>query len=173
MQRPKLYLFIGYPGAGKTAIAKIIAENTHAFHIWADVERHKLFPDPTHSKEESDKLYESLNQATEYLLAQGKSVIFDTNFNHKADRNNLRKIAKKYNAETVLIWVKTPLGTAMNRAVNSKVKRNNYNYIMTDKQFYEIAGKLEPPSKLEKAITIDGTDIKKTVVLEKLGLQAT
>ncbi|HET8992035.1 MAG TPA: AAA family ATPase, partial [Candidatus Saccharimonadales bacterium] len=75
MKNPKLYLFIGYPGAGKTAVAKIIADHSNAYHLWADVERHKLFPHPTHSTEESNELYDKLNTATEYMLGHGKSVI--------------------------------------------------------------------------------------------------
>jgi predicted kinase len=170
MNQPKLYLFIGYPGAGKTAISKIIAENSDAFHLWADVERHKLFPMPTHSKQESDELYDKLNTATEYLLSKGKSIIFDTNFNYKADREKLRAIAKKYKAETVLIWVKTPMATALNRAVNSKTKRNNYDYVMSAKHFHEIASKLEPPTKEENAIEIDGSELSKDKVLKLINL---
>jgi predicted kinase len=170
MNSPKLYLFIGYPGAGKTAIAKIIAEETKAPHLWADVERHKLFPNPTHTKEESNELYEKLNQVTEYLLGQGKDVIFDTNFNYKIDRLKLRAIAKKYKAETVLIWVKTPLSVSMDRAVNSQIKRNNYDYVMSAKQFHDIAKKLEAPTKEENAIEIDGSEINKEKTKKALNL---
>jgi predicted kinase len=170
MNQPKLYLFIGYPGAGKTAIAKIIAKNSDAHHIWADIERNRMFSTPTHSKEESDALYDKLNSATEYLLGQKKSVIFDTNFNYKIDRTKLRAIAKKYKAETVLIWVKTPIGVALDRAVNSKAKRNDYDYVMSAKQFNDIATKLQPPTKEENAIEIDGTEIDEADVIKTLGL---
>ena len=76
MAKPKLYLFVGYPGAGKTTVAKIIEEASAAEHIWADHERRKLFMTPTHSHEESKALYEQLNEQTANLLKAGTSVLF-------------------------------------------------------------------------------------------------
>lgn len=155
MSKPTLYLFIGYPGAGKTTVAKKLAEATGAVHLWADQERHKFFPKPSHSHEESDALYAKLNDVTEYLLADNRSVIFDTNFNFHADREKLREIAKKYNAETIILWITTPVEVARDRAVCSHEMRNGYEMNMTDEQFDSIVSKLEPPTKDEKVIKID------------------
>ncbi|HMH31258.1 MAG TPA: ATP-binding protein [Methylomirabilota bacterium] len=168
--KARLYLFIGAPGAGKTATALAIAEATGAKHLWADTERHKLFPNPTHSQAESDQLYKQLNDAAEYLLAKGKSVIYDTNFNHYADRQHMREIAARHNAGTVLIWINTPLETAKKRAVGDHETRNGYHLIMTEAQFDSIVGKLEPPRKDEKIIKIDGTKFDKQKVLAQLSL---
>ncbi len=161
MAKPTLYLFIGYPGAGKTTAAKIIAEKTGAVHLWADLERHKLFPKPTHSLQESNQLYDQLNDAAEYLLAQGKSVVFDTNFNFYAARQKLRKIAARHGAETVVIWITTPAEVARERAICDHESRNGYTMTMTDEQFQAIVDKLEPPTRDEKIIKIDGTKLDK------------
>lgn len=170
MSKQRLYIFVGYPGAGKTTIAKIIAKDTGAVHLWADQERLKIFGHPTHSEAESTQLYAELNTRTDELLAQGKSVIFDTNFNHVHDRQLLRDIAAKYGAETVLIWVKTPFEVAKQRAVHDSNLRNGYMAIMTEEHFTSIATKLEFPTADEHPIIVDGTVDNAASVRQQLGL---
>lgn len=168
--KPTLYLFIGYPGAGKTTTAKLIADKTGAVHLWADVERHKMFANPTHSEEESLKLYDALNLRASELLKQGKDVVYDTNFNFYADRVKMADIATQNNARTVLIWITTPAEVARQRAVSTEKIRNNYQVLMTDEQFDSIASKLEPPTENEKVIKIDGTALDPEAALDLLNL---
>ena len=159
MDKPKLYIFVGYPGAGKTTVAKLIADRTGAVHLWADAERHKLFDEPTHSEEESLQLYDELNRQTEQLLAEGKSVAFDTNFNFKADRDKLREIADKNGAETIVIWMTTSAAVAHTRSVHAPELRNGYMVGMTHDQFNSIVSKLEEPGENENVIKIDGSQL--------------
>jgi predicted kinase len=168
MTKPKLYLFIGYPGAGKTTVAKIIAETTGAVHLSSDRERHQMFGQPTHSHEESVQLYEALNTRAGELLAAGQSVVFDTNFNFYEDRRKLREIAASHGAETVVIWITVPLDIAKDRAVHAAYSRNGYSASMTEQQFDAIIAKLEPPAKDKKVIKIDGTKLDRPTVVALL-----
>lgn len=164
MGRPRLYLMVGYPGAGKTTVARWIAEHTGATHLWADAERNKLFERPSHSETESSQLYDQLNERTDTLLGEGKSVIFDTNFNYYRDRQLMRDIAARRQAKVTVIWVATPADTAKQRAVHSNVVRNGYDFVMSPEQFDAIASKLEPPRPDEKIIKIDGTKLDAATV---------
>jgi predicted kinase len=168
MNKPTLYLLIGYPGAGKTTVARIIQEATGAEHLWSDLERHKLFGQPTHSETESVQLYDELNRRTEALLAEGRSVVFDTNFNFHEDRRKLRAIADRQGAATVIVWVTVPESVARHRAVDRGLKRNGYHTRLTNEEFERFIAKLEPPTKDEKVIKIDGTKLDRRSVLALL-----
>jgi predicted kinase len=160
MTRPKLYLFVGYPGAGKTTASKMIEQLTGATHLWADHVRGQMFGKPLHSAGESHQLYEHLNQQTAELLAAGKSVIYDTNFNFLHDRQAMRQIAAAHDAEVILIWITTPIDVARERAINARSDGGTRVLgAMTGDEFDAIVAKLEPPTEPEKPIKIDSTEL--------------
>lgn len=161
---------VGYPGAGKTTISKLIAKRTGAIHLWADAERHKMFGEPTHKHEESIQLYEYLNHRAAELLSNGESVVFDTNFNFASDRQNLHEIAKQRGAETKVIWVATPVDVAREKAVHPPEMRNGYMSGMTPEEFDLIVSKLEPPDKNENVIKIDRSQLDAEALLRILGI---
>lgn len=169
MEGLTLYLMIGYPGAGKTTVSKLIAEKTGAVHLWADHERHKMFGKPTHSHEENLKLYGVLNHQADKLLGEGRSVIFDTNFNYYEDRQHLREIAANHGAETRVIWVTTPKETAKKRAVHESHGQHTRLYgNMPETDFERIAGQMETPTESEKVIKISGIKIDPEEVMRLL-----
>jgi predicted kinase len=172
VSKQKLYYFIGYPGAGKTTLAEAVAEASNAVHIWADDERHKLFPIASHSEDESLKLYDILNDRAEKLLSEGRSVVFDTNFNFYSDRQKMRQISDRQNAEAVLIWLDVPLEVARGRAVCSDKVRNGYTMSMSAQQFDAIASKLEKPHEDEKCFRFSVSNLDIEAVLKELQLVA-
>lgn len=171
MKPPTLYLFIGFPGAGKTTVAKIIEQATGAAHLWADHERRQMFGAPTHRSDESRQLYDHLNAVADRLLSEGQSVIYDTNFNFYNDREYLRRIAHSRGAETKLIWVTTSREVAQERAVGGlDSSQTRVLGSMSQAEFDAIADKLEVPDKSEKVIKINGTKLDPATVLAQLGI---
>lgn len=157
---PTLYLLVGYPGAGKTTVSKTLHKLTGAQHLWADRIRKEQFKGPHYTAEENTKLYDSLNHLSDELLAAGKDVIFDTNFNFYKDRQKLRKIAADNNAQSVLLWVQAPKPVAKQRATTDAHKQDSRVLgNMSEADFERLTNHLEEPRADENAVIIDGTKV--------------
>lgn len=169
MSKPTLYLMLGYPGAGKTTAAKELHELTGAVHLWADHERRQKFSQPAYTHEENLELYKQLNSHAIQLLQSGKSVIFDTNFNYFKDRQNLRDLANKCGAQTIVLWVTTPKEVARTRATdNAHLQHTRVLGNMPAETFERMSRNLEAPRSDEKVVELDGTKISKDYLQQKI-----
>jgi predicted kinase len=169
MTKPTLYLLVGYPGAGKTTTSKFIEAQTGAVHLWADHERRKRYGIPTHTHQENLQLYSELNQLTAKLLKQGKSVIFDTNFNFYKDREKLRTIAAEHHAKTIVVWIVTHKDIARVRATqDAHMQHTRILGNMPLHHFERISNNLEPPHPDEHAVQLDGAEITAEAVAQAL-----
>jgi len=169
MPQPTLFLMVGYPGAGKTTAAKMIHELTGAVHLWADQERNRRFPNPTHNHQENITLYGQLNTETRQLLRDGHSVVFDTNFNFYKDRKKLRIVAAKENAKTIVVWVTTPKELSRDRAtVRAHGQHTRIWGNMPMERFEHISDNFQPPEPHELTIRLDGSNLTKEAVSKAL-----
>jgi predicted kinase len=167
-----LYLMLGYPGAGKTTTARMIADITGAVRLSSDEMRLKMFPKPEFTEAEHKQLYQAIDKQTEELLAQGKSVIYDANLNRFVHRQEKYDICDRTGAKAVLIWLKTPVALSRKRATetgHTDPEKRPFGNLDTT-VFDRLAGAIEMPKSTESAITIDGTHVTPEVVKQKLGL---
>lgn len=158
--QPILYLLVGYPGAGKTTVSEKLAKHTGAVHLWADKIRREKYGEPLYTQAVNNQLYAYLNDETTRLLREGRSVIYDTNFNYRRDRDLLRRIADKEGARTVLIWIKTPRNTAKHRAtIKPRNMLHRVHGLMSSDHFDYIADKLEPPTPSERPFILHDSTV--------------
>lgn len=153
-----LHLLMGLPGSGKTTLSNCLQEITGASRVSSDDYRLLLFREPTFSQDEHDTLYEIIDHNVEHLLQSGHSVIYDANLNRLIHRNDKYKIARKYNAKTILWWVQTPKVLAKSR----RLRELNHILIPSgddpSRMFDRVSKILEIPIN-ESHIVIDGTKI--------------
>jgi predicted kinase len=168
MSQPKLYLMLGYPGAGKTTTAKVISEITGAIHISSDAMRLKMFPHPSFSQTEHDQLYHKIDKEVEQLLKEGKDVIYDANLNRYRHRMEKYVICERTGARPVLLWVQTPKELAKSRAIHESRNHLAPADESLAAMFERISRVIEPPHINEPYVTIDGTKVTPEYVSELL-----
>lgn len=171
MARPKLYLMLGYPGAGKTTVAENIARLTGAVHLASDRKRLEMFPKPEFTHEEHDALYQAIDEQTKSLLLEGKSVIYDANLNRFIHRQQKYEICKQTNAQAVLVWVRVDKAIAKKRATQDGHNDHRRLFGNLDESTFErLVQEIEPPHDDEPVIQLDGTRITEAYVKQALQL---
>ncbi len=150
---------MGYPGAGKTTTAEVIQQLTGAVHLSSDKMRLETTPQPTFSQDEHNQLYKKLDQTTEELLKQGKSVIYDANLNRRQHRQEKYDICQRTGAQPVLLWVQTDKSLAKQRALDGSRAHLIPQTETADQMFDRIAEIIETPQIDEQPIVVDGTKV--------------
>ncbi|HKR81970.1 MAG TPA: ATP-binding protein [Candidatus Saccharimonadales bacterium] len=155
----KLYLMLGYPGAGKTTTAKMIAEQTGAVRLSSDELRFMMFEQPHFTNDEHNTVYRTLDYLTELLLNHGVSVIYDANLNRFQHRQEKYAICERVGAEAVLLWLKTPRDLAKERALHEDRSHFAPKDETLESMFERITEVFEPPTETEHPIVLDGTHV--------------
>lgn len=179
--QPTLYIMLGYPGAGKTTVANLLHEITGATHLWEDKVRLEKFPhltvvsegDSSFPTEQNNELHSYLNDLTSTLLAQGKSVIYDTSFNRYTDRERMYRIADQNGARTALLWIQVDRDIARERATKNTKQQETRILAsalgdMDEQTFERLSNKLEPPHADERPIVINGLHVTPEIIKNAL-----
>lgn len=156
--RPTLILFYGYPGAGKTFVARQLANELQAAHVQDDRIRGELFEQPRFDRQENEIVGHLMEYMTEEFLKSGVSVIYDTNAMRKGQRRNLRELARKCKAASVLIWLQIDLETAFDRVVKRDKRKLDDRYaLQIDRTTFEnIVHYMQNPDLTEDYVVLSG-----------------
>jgi len=118
LSKPVIICLYGYPGSGKTYVARHLIDSIQIAHVNSDRIRAELFQTPRYDTQENSVVTHLMNYLTEELLSAGVSVIYDTSVMRTAQRRKLRELAQRFKAEFLLIWIQIDSESAFGRTQN-------------------------------------------------------
>ena len=163
----------GYPGAGKTFLARQLIEDIQAAHVQSDRIRFELFEEPRYDRQENQIVSHLMEYMTEEFLNAGLSVLYDINAMRVSQRRELRDIARKHKAEVLLIWLQVDAESAYAR-VSKRDRRktdDKYSGSVSRDSFNQLAGTMQNPTQTEDYMVISGKHTyhtQRNAVIKKL-----
>lgn len=115
LSKPALIYLYGFPGSGKSYVARNLTEEIQMAHISSDRIRSELFQTPRYDPQENAIVTHLMDYMCEEFLSSGVSVVYDTNALRAAQRRKLRDLARKHKAESLLIWIQIDIDSAFAR----------------------------------------------------------
>ena len=152
MHKPALYIMCGLAFAGKSTLARKIAEYTDSKIIAFDklwMEKDREHPVP--KGDEGWRFIRKVGQdEVAKALREGSSVVYDDNNVRFEHREELRKVAEEAGADSVVIYLNTLLDVikAREQANRSTGERHE----VEPENFQTVLEQMEPPSLSEHVL---------------------
>jgi predicted kinase len=171
--KPFLLLFYGYPGAGKTYFARQLCENVQVAHLQSDRVRGELFESPRYDKQENEIVTQLMNYMTEEFLSAGLSVAYDSNSMRAGQRRRLYEIARKHQAQPLLVWFQMDPETAFGRVVKRDRRRadDKFSAQLDRSGFDDVMSGMQNPLHGEDYAVVSGKhlfNMQQSAVISKL-----
>ncbi len=171
--KPVLIMLYGYPGSGKSYVARQLSDHIQAAHVQGDRIRIELFATPKYDKQENNVIAQLMDYMTEEFLNAGISVIYDTNSLRSAQRHQLREMARKAQAKPLVIWVQIDSESAYLRTQQRDRRKTDDRYAVAINRtlFDNIASHMQNPASTEDYVVVSGKHIfstQKSAIMKKL-----
>lgn len=172
LDKPILLCLYGFPGSGKSYVARNLSSSLSVAHLNADRLRSELFSKPRFdSKEDAIILHLMIYMAQEFLSA-GLGVVFDANLPRVNQRKRLRDLAKKHKAEFLIIWLQIDQETSFARTQtrDKRTADDRYSQVYTTESYADDVANMQQPVE-EQYMVISGKhsfDTQKNAVIYKL-----
>jgi predicted kinase len=170
--KPTIICLYGFPGSGKSYVARNLADEIQLAHVSSDRIRSELFQSPRYDPQENAIVTHLMDYMSEEFLGSGVSIVYDTNALRIAQRRKLREVAKKHHAAYLLIWLQVDIDTAFIRTQDRdrRTADDKYAEPQTKNTFdRQVAGMQNPEG--EDYLVISGKhtfDTQKNAVINRL-----
>lgn len=156
--KPTLFMVYGFPGSGKTYYSRQLCEELQAAHVNSERVRQELFDEPRYDAQENRIVKQLMIYMTEEFLSAGLSVVFDMNAMRLSNRRELRELARKHKAETVLVWFQIDTESSFAR-VSMRDRRkadDKYSIPLDRTRFDALVGSMQNPGTTEDYLVVSG-----------------
>ena len=149
MSKPVLYIMCGLAFAGKSTLARKISEHTRSKLIAFD----KLWVEKDNEQHvtkgvEGWKFIRKVGQdEVAKALKEGNSVVYDDNNIRFEHREELRKVARKFGARAVVVYLNTPLELIREREATNKTTGQRHE--VESENFKAVLEQLQIPTTQE------------------------
>lgn len=165
LSKPVLVCFYGYPGSGKSYIARNLAESLDLAYIASDRVRSELFEHPRYDEQENAIIEHLMKYMSGEFLNVGVGVAYDVNASTPSQRRALKDLARRRGAEFLLVWLQIDEESAFARTQTRDRRTNDDKYAEPQTQLSfdkQVAGMQNPQN--EDYLVVSG---KHTFVTQK------
>lgn len=157
-------MLYGFPGAGKTYYSRQLCDELQAAHINSERVRQELFDEPRYDAQENQIVKQLMIYMTEEFLSAGLSVVFDINAMRLTNRRELRELARKHKAESILVWFQIDADSAYMRIAERDRRKQDDKYSIPVDQanFERLIGAMQNPTPTEDYLVVSGKHTFKT-----------
>ena len=106
--KPVFVAVSGLPGTGKSYFSRRLAERLPSVIVESDALRKMLFPTPTYSAQESQRLFTACHSLIGELLGGGITVVLDATNLMEQHRERLYRIAQRLKVKLIMVQVEAP-----------------------------------------------------------------
>ena len=166
-----LVVVSGLPGSGKSYFCRRLASRYPIARLESDALRKTLFGQPTHSDEESRRLFAASHYVLDRLLGAGISALLDATNLREVHRRQLYAIADRHGAKLVLVSLRAPAAVVEERLAGRGRRADPEDLSDAGPEVYQRMRSLAEPIGRPHIVVDTSADIEPAIdaVLRELG----
>lgn len=164
---PLVVALIGLPGAGKSVVARALADEFGLHRVCRDALRHAMFPSCAYSYAEKRAAFRALLLAVEVNCALGRgSVIDGVTFSRRRDLERLDATLAPYRIHPLALFLDCPPETARARVARDLATGRHPAADRSPELVDEIMARFDPPPPT--CVIVDASQAEATLVASAL-----
>ena len=160
---PALVVVSGLPGSGKSYFCRRLASRHPVARLESDALRRALFGQPTHSPEESARLFAATHYVLDRLLGAGIAALLDATNLREVHRRQLYDIADRHGAKLVLVSLRAPAAVVSERLAARARRADPADLSDADLEVYERMRSQDEPIERPHIVVDTSADIEPAI----------